>query len=132
MLLQEKRVKELELLKEHLNITYESLKPINFIKSTLNEVVSSPEIQSNMANNAIGIGTGFLLRKLWVGRSNNPVKRLVGTLVQFAIANAVVKHADTIKYVGKIILRRIFNRRIESKKVFHHNGNDLLDNSSQK
>jgi hypothetical protein len=130
--LQEQRVKDLELLKDHLHVTYESLKPINFIKSTLNEVVSSPEIQSNMANNAIGLGTGFLLKKLWVGKSQSPIKRLLGTLVQFAVANAVAKHADSIKYVGKNILRRLFNHRRESKKVFHYNGNDLLDNGSKK
>ena len=48
ILLEGKRAKELELLKELFNSGYESLKPINLIKSTFKEVSSSPEIKNNI------------------------------------------------------------------------------------
>ena len=42
--LNHKRVYELQLLKEQFQIAYESLKPINIIKNTFQEVASSPTV----------------------------------------------------------------------------------------
>ena len=121
--LQEKRAKELALLKEQLYTTYESLKPINLIKSTFREVSSSPEINNNILGNAIGIGTGFISKKLWMGSSHNPVKRIFGTLIQFAVASVVSKYSDGIKNAGVNLLQRFLKHRKESKEEFHNNGN---------
>ena len=96
--LQEKRTRKLGLLKGQLHATYESLKPINLIKSTLKEVSSSPEIKSSIFGNVIGFGTGFLTKKLWVGHSHNPIKKLFGTLIQFAISNVVSKQARSLPF----------------------------------
>ena len=104
--LKEKRAKELALLKEQLHTTYESLKPINLIKSTFREVSSSPEIKNHILGNAIGIGTGFIFKKLWMGNSHNPVKRIFGTLIQFAVANVVSIYSNGIKNAGANLLQR--------------------------
>ncbi len=61
--LEEKRVFELDLLKNQFHTSYESLKPINIIKNTLEEFSSSTEIKSDMINNAISIGSGLLAKK---------------------------------------------------------------------
>ena len=126
ILLEGKRAKELELLKELFNSGYESLKPINLIKSTFKEVSSSPEIKNNIFGYAIGITAGFLSRKLWVGSSHSPVKRVFGTILQFAIANVVSKHSDRIKSTGDNLLQRFLKNRRESKIELQHNGNAKL------
>lgn len=126
IVLRERRTRELESLQAHLDVTYESLKPINFIKSTFREVSSSPEIKSNILGHVIGIGTGFIVKRLWVGHSHNPVKKLFGVIVQFAIASFVAKHSDDIKYLGKGLLRRYWAHKDESERAFSYNGNDLL------
>jgi len=113
IVLQEKRVQELKILKEQLCLTFESLEPINLLKSTIKKISSSSEIKSDILNNALGLGTGFLIKKLWVGRTRNPFKNIFGTLIQFAIANVVSKNADGIKSVGENLLQRYLKHRKE-------------------
>ena len=108
---------ELELLKEQFHVAYESLKPINLIKNIFHEVTASPEIQNDMTSNVIGLGTGFLSKKLILNSSHNPVKKLIGTVAQFAIANLVAKHTDTIKTVGSNLLKLFFNKVSAKKKL---------------
>lgn len=119
ILLQDKRAKQFELLKEQLHATYESLKPFNLIKSTFQQISSSPEIKNNIFSTAIGIGTGLLSKKLWLGSSQNPVKKLFGTFLQFATANFVSKHSAGIKSTGVNLLQRFLQHRKESKKNFN-------------
>jgi len=112
IILQEQKYNmQLELLKEQFLVAYESLKPINLIKSVFHEVTASPEIQNDMASNAIGLGTGFLSKKLLMDDSHSPTKRMIGTIAQFAIANLVSKHSDTIKTIGGNLLKHFFNKR---------------------
>lgn len=125
IVLQEKRAKELNLLKAQLDTTYESLKPINLVKSLINEISSSSEIKGNILNNVIGIGSGFLSRKLFVGGSHHPIKRLFGTLIQYVTTNVISKNADGIKSTGENMLQSYLKHRKESKKEFQDNGNNL-------
>jgi hypothetical protein len=69
----------------------ESFTPSNMLKSALQDVVRSPELRSAALNTAIGIGAGFLGRKLYVGNSKNIFKKITGSAVQFVIANFVRK-----------------------------------------
>ena len=109
--LQEKKEIEFSLLKEQFQITYESLKPINLIKSTLANVASSPELKNNVLNNVIGLTTGYISKKVILGNTRNPIKILLGSLFQFAIANVVSKHTESLKSTGEIILKRIFRNK---------------------
>lgn len=99
---------DLELLKEQFHVAYESLKPINLIKSLFHEVTASPEIKNDMVSNVIGLGTGFLSKKLLIDGSHNPAKRVFGTLIQFAVTNLVSKHSDNIKTIVGNLLKYFF------------------------
>lgn len=118
-----KQVVELKLLKEQFHHTYQSLKPINLIKSTLHEVELAPEIKTSLFNNAIGLTTGYISKKVLIGASRNPITKLMGTLLQFAVTNIASKHGQDIKLAGENILHRLLKFRSNSKKEFHHNGN---------
>lgn len=98
---------ELILLKDQLHLAYESIKPINLIKSLVHEVSNSPEIKTDMLDNLIGMGTGYISKKLLIDTTHNPIKKGIGYLLQFAIGNAVSKHAETIKIVGANIINYI-------------------------
>ncbi len=111
--LQTKQAAEFVVLKEQFQLTYESIKPVNLIKSTFQEVVTSPEIQHDVISKVIGLASGYLSKKVLVGASHNPLKRILGTVLQFAIANIVVKHSDTIKSSGEVLLNRIFGNKSE-------------------
>ena len=123
VLLQDKQTQELKLLKEQFHLTYESLKPINLIKNAFHEVTSSPDLKNKLLNNVIGLTTGYLSKKVLIGTSNNPIKKILGTLLQFSVANVVSKHSDNIKSVGGNILNRIFKHSRVTKEEFHSDGN---------
>lgn len=97
---------ELILLKKQFHVAYESIKPINLIKSTFHEVTSSPEIKNNLISSAIGLGTGLLSKKLLMGSSHNHIRRALGTLLEFAVTNVVSKHTDGIQTIGGNLLKR--------------------------
>lgn len=110
-LTQYKQAQELKLLKEQFYFTLESLKPVNLIKSAFHKVTSSPDIKGNLVNDAIGLTTGYLSKKVLVGTTRNPIKKLFGVLLQFAIAQVVAKHSDTIKSVGITLLQKVLKNR---------------------
>ncbi|MES2573565.1 MAG: hypothetical protein V4572_01355 [Bacteroidota bacterium] len=95
---------DLRVLRDQFHIAYESLKPINFIKNVVHEVTASPEIKNDMVDNVIGLATGFISKKLLVDGTDSPVKKVFGTILQFAVANVVSKHTYTIKTVGENLL----------------------------
>ncbi len=80
---------ELTLLKEQLLYTCESLKPINLIKSTLKEAYSAPDFKTSIAKTIIGVATGFVAKKVFIGKTYNPIKKLAGFILEMAVANKV-------------------------------------------
>lgn len=113
-LLKAKQSGELILLKEEFFTVYESF-PSMLIKNSLRGLISTPQGGSyNILNAAIGLTTGFLSKKLLIGGSHNPVKKILGALLQFAVAKVVSKHPDTIKSTGGKLLKGIFSKFISS------------------
>lgn len=88
-----KKADEFDSLKEHFNATYESIKPINIIKNAFTDLTNSPDIKNNILNNIIGLSTGYLSRKLLLGSSHHPIKRVLGSLLQFVVTNVVSKQS---------------------------------------
>lgn len=84
--------------------TYESLKPLNIIKSEFKKFTSSPDIKSNIVNTAIGLGAGILTKKVFIGGSANIFKKLFGSFIEMGIAKLVSGNADKIKDMGKELL----------------------------
>ena len=98
--LEQKQFKQKELLIAQFNETYESLRPLNIIKSEFNRITGSSETKNNLVNAAIGLGAGFLSKKIFLGGSHNILKRLFGTVVEVGIAKLVAGNADKIKEKG--------------------------------
>jgi len=105
--LEEKWKGEGKVVKDQFEVAYESIKPINLIKSTLKEVVSSPELKGNVLNASVGLAAGFVSKAVYVGFSANPVRRLVGTLLMFGITNLVAKRGDVIGRIGRNLIATI-------------------------
>ncbi len=100
-----------QLLREQFCYTYESLKPINIIKNTIKDISSSPYLIENMVGSAIGLGTGFLSKKLIVGASGNIVRRIIGGIVEFGVTNLVSHQTSNLKSTGLSILQHIFKKK---------------------
>lgn len=96
-----------KILKEELHQAYESIKPINLIKSTFKEVAESPEIKEKLLNTAVGLGAGYVSKKLFEGVSHGPLRKLLGTVLMFGITQAVAKNPEAVKSLGTGVLKMI-------------------------
>lgn len=98
-------------LREHFFLTYESLKPINLIESTLNEIKSSPYFVNNVIDTSIGLAAGYLSRKAIVNDSAGIFRKLFGIVLQFGITNLVAQNPETIKSFGRFIIQQITRKK---------------------
>jgi hypothetical protein len=101
---------DLRLLKEQFHIAYESIKPINLIKNLVHEVTASPEIKEDIFGNVMGLASGFISKKIMIDENSGVFKRVIGTVLQFAVANVVSKHSVNIKAVGTALFNNFFKR----------------------
>lgn len=105
-----------ELLKVQVYQIYENLKPVNLIKNTLAEVATSPYLTDNILGATVGVASGYLTKKIAVGRSGNVFRKLLGTILQFGVTNIVAKQSVPIKLVGQFIYQRL-RRKKEAKSI---------------
>jgi hypothetical protein len=54
-------------------------------------------LKSTLVSNAIGLTTGYLSKKIVLGASHNPVKKILGNVLQFIITNVVAKKTNTFQ-----------------------------------
>src|SRR4051812_16457847 len=113
-LLEEQQAEQLLILKEQFHITVESLKPFNLVKNTLAGLMSLPAVKTTLADNAIGMTTGYLTKLALMGVSRNPITKIAGALLQFVIGGYVSKHSDGIKSTGEYFMKRIFKKKKQS------------------
>lgn len=93
---------------------YENLKPVNLIKNTLKEAVRSPEITGGVVHAALGMATGMITRKLFVGSSSNPVRNVLGTLLMFGVRRMISQNQPLMNAIGNGI------RNLTSPKESEH------------
>lgn len=120
-LLENRQEMELKLLKEQFHYTYESLKPINLIKSTFEEVQNSPEMRKNLLNTVVGMATGYLSNKVLSTAAQPPLKKILGTILQFAVAKVVSSNSDSIIASGESFLQRLMKSKTDKKQAFSKN-----------
>lgn len=98
-------------LKDNIGIAFESLKPINLIKSTYREFMSTPHVAENIVGSTVGLASGFITKKLIVRKSGNVLRNFAGGLAQMFISNFISRHSGTIKTVGSALLHKLFYKK---------------------
>jgi len=102
-----------QLLKEQFYATYENLKPVNLLRSTLSDVASSPFLIDHILSTAVGLATGYLSKKVVVGASGNIFRKLLGFMMEVGVTNSVAQHPDSIRSIGKYIYHHFLNKTRE-------------------
>ena len=106
----EQGIKE-KILKEQLYLTYESLKPINILKKTLKEISSSPYMIDNISGTAMGLASGFLSKKIFIGASGSLFRKLIGSILQFGITKVVAQNSNVIKSIGQAVFQYFLRKK---------------------
>jgi hypothetical protein len=79
-LLKNKQDYDFELLKTHFHYAYEGLKPINMIKKTLHDVVSSSEIKADLLKVVVNyFSNAIFLEK------NNPITKAIDFVIYYFV-----------------------------------------------
>jgi hypothetical protein len=120
--LEQKKADQMIVLEHHFADFYESLRPANLIKNTFQNVFSSNDSRRNILGSVIGLGTGFLSKKLLVGKSVSVFKKILGAAVEFGVAGLIAKNAGRIKEKGSEIINKVFKKKnhdfVDWKKDF--------------
>ena len=98
-------------LKEQFHLSCENLTPANFLKSTLTNLSSAPNLLDTVLSTSIGLATGYLSRKLVVGTSRNIFRKLIGSGIQLGVTNIVAQHPAAVKSFGWFILHQILHKK---------------------
>jgi len=110
-LLEEEQIIRRQLLKEQLSISYESLKPLNLLQTVIRDLSSSPDLGNDVLGSALGLASGYLSKKIFVGTSGNIIRKLIGSFIQIGITNIVAKHPEAIRTFGQYIIEHFLSRK---------------------
>ena len=110
-LLEEEQSARGQQLKEQFYLTFESLKPVNLLKSTIKDISSSPYLIDNILGTAMGLASGYLSRKVVVGASGNLLRKLFGVILQLGVTNLVARHPNEVKSLSHLIFQRILRKK---------------------
>jgi hypothetical protein len=99
--LEQQQLIEEKLLKEQLNLAYNSVKPANILLNTIKDLGGSSELKNNLLNASVGLGAAYVSKKLFKGKSVQPLKKLIGSALIAGITNLVAENSDVIKSFGK-------------------------------
>jgi len=105
------------LLKEQFYLTYESLKPVNLLRSSILDVASPPYLIDNIIGTAVGLATGYLSRKIMIGSSGNIIRKLFGFLLQLGVTNTIAQHPGSIKSIGQFINQHFLHKKSDKSRI---------------
>jgi hypothetical protein len=121
-ILEIRQAEEGKLLKEHLILVYEKMKPFNLIKSTFDDIASVMENRKGLVNSLVGILTGYVTQKLVVGSKAGLFKKMTGVLLNYGIAAFVSKYAEPLKVMGLQLLSQFVGQKhIENSELAQDN-----------
>lgn len=111
-LLELRQAEEGRLLKEQFRITYESLKPVNLIKSSILELTSSTEVKNNLFESLLAVISAYLSKNIITSNSNIFMK-IFRVFAHFGLSNLIINNAESIRIYLSNLLSSFFTPKEE-------------------
>jgi len=105
LLLEGRQEDEGKVLRDHFMRTYESMRPVNLIKSAFNEVTESQELKDHLLSSGVGLVAGHVSKRVYDGVQGNANGSITGTAIQFGVTNIVARHPEVLIAAGRGIFR---------------------------
>jgi hypothetical protein len=105
--LEEQQKLELMLLKEVIREASTKLNPLEIIKNAIATENNTDGLGTNIVHDLIGMSTGFVSKKLMFGSTTNPFKKIIGSILQFAVATFVSNHSEKIQAIGEVLFQKL-------------------------
>jgi hypothetical protein len=110
-----KQAEEGKQLKEQVKEVYESLKPVNLLKTSLKEMAGSAELTGSLMESVVALFSGYLVNRVVAGSKKGMFAKILGLFMQFGVTKLVANHADTIREFVSEWIDRLFNRKEEAE-----------------
>lgn len=108
--LEKRKVVQQSILVSQFHETYESLKPLNLLKSAFHKVTEAGDTRSGILKAAGGIGVGLLTKKLLIGKTTSVVGSLLSNALRLTASNTVMNNTDKLKAYGIAIYNNLFRK----------------------
>jgi hypothetical protein len=102
-------------LKSQIHETYQSINPLNFIKNTIKDAVTSPNTIENIIVGGLSLAAGVITRKIVVGKSTGFLRKLIGSGVQFGTSTALTQNSELIKSAGQYLFKLFSSNKSEKE-----------------
>ena len=90
--MEKKQIQDKEDVIDHLHSWYEKLTPLELFKTAINDIVPIPASgSSSILQSIAGAAAGFISKKLFMGKSHNPIKEILGTMLELRLARFLTK-----------------------------------------
>lgn len=83
--------RELEELKEQFHLVQSSLTSTNIVQEGINGFYQTVTNKENLVSTIVSIVGGYVSKKVVVGSSENPIKKVVGNVLQFLVTGYLSK-----------------------------------------
>lgn len=103
-----------KLMKEQFRIAIEHLKPSNIIKSTFKDLADTPGLKESLFGATMGMASGYLTKKIVVGKSKGIVKNIIGSLLQMGVSTIVSKKPQFVMNAGDKLIHMFKKRSKEN------------------
>jgi hypothetical protein len=114
-LLEEEQEKNGQSLKKEFSHTSGEITNGGLVKNTLKGIVNSTNLAEAFIGPSIGLVAGYLTKKIIVGKSDNKLRLLIGSVVQFGVKNFFTANSHIFNAYGKQIFHSILSKRKDSK-----------------
>jgi hypothetical protein len=103
-------------LKEEFTALFEKIQPINVIRETVNDLVESKSLQTDVIDLSVGTATGFAIRKLIVGETKNPIDQILGRMIEQTVSQKLISNRVVIHNIGRNVLN-LFASGLKKEKT---------------
>jgi hypothetical protein len=115
LILAKKQAQESLELKELCKETFESIKPVNVIKSTFKNLVSAPDLKQDILNTSMSIAAGDVSKIMIIGSSSNPLKQFFGNFIQMGVTKIFADNSVWLKSMIALTISFISKQNFKSK-----------------
>lgn len=112
--LEQQQAEEKRLMKQQFQAVYEGMQPLNLIKKTFKTISETQDIKQDIINTSLGLGVGYLSKRILNDVSKKPSKKLIGAAVLLGFTAVVLKNPQTIKTIGTSLLKSFLNKTNQS------------------
>lgn len=92
------------------SVLVNSLKPINLLKQSVRNVLDEENLMEKISTGLLGLGAGYISKKILVGNSESKIRQLLGALLQTEVSASIMSEASLIKIAVPKIKDWIINR----------------------